>query len=385
MTGYIISRENLQHFSMEDAAKHSISGLSSGAFMAVQLHMTHSADFSGVGIIAGGPLGCAASYLDAAATTQDSCALGALYIAMTPLTSATSPNPRLLAQKAQELAQEGKIDPIERLAGHRIYIFTGTQDSVVHSVVVQGTKAFYEELGVGEDNIFFSDQVPAGHSIITTNPTDSPLSANQPPYINRGDFIQSHQILAFIYGPKKLALMSDQDEDINSSFNPGKPGSYEPGRLVCFDQKTFLPAEEDWARASMGDYGFAYIPKKVYETGKAKGVHIALHGCKQGYDYRNIIAGWVNDANEPPYGLRYMTTTGYNDMADERDLIILYPQASAADNARLQNPDGCWDWWGYTTPEGGELDYYTRDAVQIRAIYAMFQKLCGIKEATNHA
>ena len=39
----------------------SVSGLSSGAFMTVQLHLAHSASFAGAGIIAGGPYRCAPS------------------------------------------------------------------------------------------------------------------------------------------------------------------------------------------------------------------------------------------------------------------------------------------------------------------------------------
>ncbi|MFY9970840.1 MAG: hypothetical protein WAK41_15675, partial [Roseiarcus sp.] len=42
----------------------SISGLSSGAFMTVQLHLAHSAKFVGAGIIAGGPYRCAESFRD---------------------------------------------------------------------------------------------------------------------------------------------------------------------------------------------------------------------------------------------------------------------------------------------------------------------------------
>ena len=44
-----------------DLSQSSVSGLSSGAFMTVQLHLAHSATFVGAGIIAGGPFRCAES------------------------------------------------------------------------------------------------------------------------------------------------------------------------------------------------------------------------------------------------------------------------------------------------------------------------------------
>ena len=41
-----------------DPANVSVSGISSGAFMAVQVHVIHSANISGIGAIAGGPYRC---------------------------------------------------------------------------------------------------------------------------------------------------------------------------------------------------------------------------------------------------------------------------------------------------------------------------------------
>ena len=42
----------------------------------------------------------------------------------------------------------------------------------------------------------------------------------------------------------------------------------------------------------------------------------------------------------------YLRHGGYNEVADLNDIIILYPQAVKAEIP--VNPDGCWDWWGYT-------------------------------------
>ena len=48
------------------AGRSSVSGLSSGAFMTVQLHLAHSSSFCGAGIVAGGPFRCAESFREAA-------------------------------------------------------------------------------------------------------------------------------------------------------------------------------------------------------------------------------------------------------------------------------------------------------------------------------
>jgi hypothetical protein len=103
-----------------DLSQSSVSGLSSGAFMTVQLHLAHSATFVGAGIIAGGPFRCAESYRAAAAIAEDALTLNALYVCMNPLIPQAAPNPAKLAEVARETAAQGLIDAVENLAGQRV-------------------------------------------------------------------------------------------------------------------------------------------------------------------------------------------------------------------------------------------------------------------------
>ncbi|ACA15225.1 poly (3-hydroxybutyrate) depolymerase [Methylobacterium sp. 4-46] len=333
----------------------SVSGLSSGAFMTVQLHLAHSSRFAGAGIIAGGPFRCAESFRAAALIAEDAYEQGALYISMNPLIPQMAPSAEHLAEIARRTAEAGEIDPVENLADDRLYIFTGSADRVVYPDVVARTRRFYELLGVAPENILYRDTVPAGHSIITDNPEDSPLSTNQPPYINNGGFMQSHEILRHIY--------------------PGlnAPAERLNGRLIRFDQTEFFAGEP---RSSMSPFGYAYVPAEVLEGAEAR-IHVALHGCKQGYAYINYVNGQPDVANQPPYGNRYVTTTGYNHIAESNNIIVLYPQAQGSDGGALQNPDGCWDWWGYTSRNTDKPDYYSKNAIQVGAIQAMLTRLGG--------
>jgi hypothetical protein len=333
----------------------SVSGLSSGAFMTVQLHLAHSSSFVGAGVIAGGPFRCAESFRAAAALAEDAYVQNALYICMNPLVPQMGPNAERLAQLARDTAAAGEIDAVEHLADDRVYIFTGTEDRVIYSNVVERTRRFYELLGVKPGNVAYHDTVPAGHSIITDNPEDVPLALTQPPYINRGGFMQSHDILRHLH----------------DGLAP--PAERLSGRLVRFDQTEFFGNEP---RASMSAFGYAYVPQAV-EDGAPARVHIALHGCKQGYNYVDYINGRPDIANVPPYGNRYFTTTGYNHIADSNNIIVLYPQAEGSDGGALENPDGCWDWWGYTSLQPEQPDYYSRDAIQIKAIHGMLARLGG--------
>jgi hypothetical protein len=334
----------------------SISGLSSGAFMTVQMHLAHSASFVGAGIIAGGPYRCAESYRAEAMEKEDSNVLNSLFICMSPLIPETTPKAEQLAKLAVETAREGKIDPVENLADHRLYIFTGSDDRVVFSDVVLRTRQFYELLGVPQKNISYHDNVPAGHSIITDNPEDSPLAANHPPFINRGGFMQSHDIMRHIYPDLK------------------PPAKKMNGSLVRFDQREFFNHEE---RASMSRFGYAYIPDSVKKNGTPARVHIVLHGCKQGYNYIQYANGKPDVQNCPPYGNRYFTTTGYNNIAETNNIIVLYPQVEGTDDGVTQNPEGCWDWWGYSCLDPEHPDYYTKNAIQVKAIHSMLECLGG--------
>jgi poly(3-hydroxybutyrate) depolymerase len=331
----------------------SISGLSSGAFMTVQLHLAHSSSFIGAGIIAGGPYRCAEAVRASALLAEDACALNALFNVMSPLTPKAGPDAAGLAAEARAIAATGKIDPITNLAKHRLYIFTGTQDRVLAPGSVQATNDFYEKLDVPPTSIKFVNTIAAGHSILTDNPTDLPLGANQPPYINYGGAMQSHDLLKQIYG-----TLND-------------PAPWPIGKLLCFDQRPFI---RKFARTSMNPYGYVYIPSAVQAGAPARGVHIVLHGCKQGCAYVTSTYGLSDALAQPPYGTRYITDTGYNTMAESNDIIMLYPQAVGTDGA-IQNPEGCWDWWGYTDAGSPQPDYYTRDALQVDAIYQMLAHL----------
>lgn len=333
----------------------SVSGLSSGAFMTVQLHLAHSESFCGAGIVAGGPYRGVETFRHSAALAEDAYELNALQLCMSPLTPAQAPSAQHSVKLAQEAERDKMIAPLSNLARQRVYIFTGSCDNVVKSSVVVQTRQMYRLLGVPDAQIAYFDDVPAGHSLITDNPEDSALAANLPPYLNNGGFMQSHQILRHLY-PDLV-----------------KPAEQLSGKLLRFDQTEFFG---DQAAASMSQFGYVYVPQAVVDGATAR-VHIALHGCKQGYQYVNFVLGQANIANQPPYGNRYITTTGYTTIADTNNLIILFPQAQGSDSDAAQNPDGCWDWWGYTSPDPQYPDYYSRNAVQIRAIHAMLRRLGG--------
>ena len=312
-----------------DSSAVTVSGISSGGYMAVQFQVAYSKLVKGAGIIAAGPYDCA-----------EGSAVRALSNCMAPTRWAPPPAPGDVKARMESRARLDLIDPPAALADDKVWVLTGGADHTVERPVVDALVGFYKAW-VPAESIRLVTLPDAGHAMISV--ADSKPNAcdtSEPPYINRcGDFDAPGELLGHLLG--KL-----------------KPKSVpEPGHLVTFDQRPFtdgLPAD-----ISMDEQGFAYIPASCRAGGCR--VHVAFHGCRQGEDQ---------------VGRRFVEGAGYNAWAETNRLVVLYPQAVArsglaAGSMRwIYNPKGCWDWWGYSA-----VDYATRNAPQMVAVRKMVARL----------
>jgi poly(3-hydroxybutyrate) depolymerase len=312
-----------------DLAATSVSGLSSGAYMAGQIQVAHSSQIVGAGIVAGGPFACAES--DASlifpfwptAVAQN--AAQALYACMK--TTAGEPDPAKSAKRAKELADEGAIDKLAGLAQDNVYLFSGNEDQTVTRPVVKAAEQFLKEVGVTPGNITLVEG-QGGHAFLTEE-GGAACGISEQPYVSDCDYDQAKAILSWIYGP--LAAASPEPQ----------------GKFVVFDQQPFTEPGDGFA-----DEGVVYIPPACEQAPGCR-VHIALHGCAQSRET-------VGDA--------FVTEAGFAELADQNRLIVLFPQTKAS----TYNPEGCWDWWGYTG-----LDYLGKEAPQIKAIWSMVEQLAS--------
>ena len=156
------------------------------------------------------------------------------------------------------------------------------------------------------------------------------MRPTQEPFVNDCNFDQAGAILKQIYG----------------TLNP--PAAT-VGALVEFDQAAYLATPEG---KGMAGTGWLYVPRSCAESARCR-THIAFHGCKQ-------TAELVGDA--------YTVGTGFNRWAETNNIVMLYPQAHDSPG----NPNGCWDWWGYT----GQA-YATKSGVQMAAVHRMLLALAG--------
>jgi poly(3-hydroxybutyrate) depolymerase len=193
---------------------------------------------------------------------------------------------------------------------------------------VQAAESFYKEVGVPPGDLTLVEK-EGGHAFITEQ-GGAACGLSAAPYVSDCDYDQAKAILAWIYGPLAEA-------------------SAEPaGRFILFDQQPFSEPGDGFA-----DEGVVYVPPSCAEQTGCR-VHIALHGCQQ---------------SREAVGDTFIKESGYAEIADQNRLVILFPQAKAITGI---NPQGCWDWWGYTG-----LDYLGKDAPQIAAIWAMVEQLAA--------
>ncbi|HEY6921249.1 MAG TPA: PHB depolymerase family esterase [Methyloceanibacter sp.] len=310
-----------------DLSQTSVSGLSSGAYMAGQIEVAHSSQIVGAGIVAGGPFACAETEASKLvpfwpmAVAQN--AQQALYKCMK--TTLGVPDPKALSERAKELANDGKIDPLSDLAKDNVYLFSGNEDQTVERPVVEAVRDFLEEVGVPETNINLVEK-EGGHAFITEQ-GGAACGITAKPYVSNCNYDQAKAILAWIYGPLQDAAPEPK------------------GRFIDFDQQAFARPGDGFA-----DEGVVYVPPACAAQRGCR-VHIALHGCEQ---------------SREAVGDDFIKESGFAHLADTNRLIILFPQTKAS----AINPQGCWDWWGYT-----DLDYLGKDAPQIAAIWAMVEQL----------
>jgi len=295
-----------------DSSRISVSGVSSGAYMAGQVHLSHSAIFNGAAIVAGGPYYCA---------------MGELARGLGPCMKGGDLDLPVLVEYARAAAAAGKIDALSNLNNDRVWIFHGALDSIVHQDDSIAAADFYTGL-VSEDAVTLVTDVPVVHGMATLA-SGPPCDTFGAPFLNACDYDTAGEILKTLHG------------DLHGRTSGG-------GELLMIEQPGFDAAE-------MLQQAYLYVPASC-AGGATCGVHVALHGCAQSSAY-------VGDA--------FAAGAGFNEWADANALLILYPQVASSKIAPM-NPNGCWDWWGYT----GE-DYATRDGAQIKVIKATLDAIAG--------
>ncbi|WP_294253940.1 poly(3-hydroxybutyrate) depolymerase [Propionivibrio sp.] len=325
-----------------DIRETSVSGLSSGAFMSVQFQVVYSSIVKGAGIVAGGPFYCSQGN-PLRATTQCSCTLDPEHELCA--VSSSSANVSSLVGDTHQFAAQGLIDDPVNLSHQRVLVLAGDKDRTVPPMVAEQLSDYYSHMAVPASNRSDVRLSRAAHTMPTVS-YGKACDVAESPYLGKCHYDAAKAVLSWIYGTLKKPQQAQADN-----------------HLLQFDQAAYVPGGRFTWSSGMDNSGWAYIPDSCAK-GEACRLHVVLHGCRQGQGYLPLRP-------MPGSGLYYGTTfvrnAGYNRWAESNHIVVLYPQAVSIPGT---NPNGCWDWWGYT----GE-DFATNQGVQLKAIRGMVNRL----------
>jgi poly(3-hydroxybutyrate) depolymerase len=358
-----------------DLTQTTVSGISSGAFMAVQFGVAHSATVSGVAATAGGPYFCAG---------KDAWAGGAVSKVMArcmqgdpafPATALGAAEVDAMRAATRDWSQRGLIDSVDNLARQRVWLFHGYNDGIVKKPVSDALRAWYGAF-VPASQIFYQDVLRAAHAQVSASCGSTAAKSCNPCATAGGTFINActtggtaGTMSGNSWGGKSGALYDAAGAALQFFYGPLKrtDSGALTGRLLGFDQTPYIQRDGRAVtplRASMANAGYLYVPTEC-AAGKPCRLHIAFHGCQQ---------------QAERIGTTFVTRAGYNEWADANRIVVLYPQtvATTAVPATPFNPQGCWDWWGYSDFGYDMAGHYaTRDGVQIAAVWRMVQRLAS--------
>lgn len=417
-----------------DKTQISVSGISSGGFMAHQFHIAHSSNVMGAGVVAGGPYYCAEGSIAQAVTR---CSKFMAVECDTPMTGLAASfmgfcknpytGPRTdeqsiaVAQQsfatAASWSNQGRINPVADLARARVYLFTALNDEIVPFDVMNAVYHFYadnDKANLNPGNITLNRQFPAHHTMVTDN-----YYSASPRYVGMCNVERAVLADPYIGDCKRQALVIESANGCACTETSGQACPVSAAQDQCHlcqsacdvdlagailmkiysdvsstSRESLLSAPEAAKVQGSATRLSAALSSKLVTFSQSKliertfgakdagtwasfadnGYLYVPEACQSGALCRLHVAfhGCKQGGdNDPPFGNIFARFAGYNEWAKNNRIVVLYPQV-VAENYWPVNPQGCWDWWGflYTGP-----DYATLSGKQIKAVAQMINTL----------
>jgi hypothetical protein len=297
-----------------DKSRVTVSGISSGAAMAHQLHIAYSDIFSGAAIFSGVPYYCAENSL---MTALKRC---------TENTDQALPVEQFIA-KIREGGEAGLLADPANLADDRVYLFHGSLDTKVSSLVHDATAKVYAGF-IEPGRMRAVSDVAAGH-VFPAMQAEHNCTELVPPFVGDCDFDGAGELLSFLY-PDLVTPQAAAETGLLEAEIPGADDAY------------------------LMETGYLFVPPACNGAGEPCALHLVLHGCAQ---------------SSETIGTDFIAGSGYLPWAEANDIVLAFPQVRKSLVAPI-NPHGCWDWWGYT----GD-DYANRNGKQMAALAGWIESI----------
>ncbi|HEX7673711.1 MAG TPA: alpha/beta fold hydrolase [Bdellovibrio sp.] len=369
-------------------AAYTVSGISSGGFMASQMATIYSDQISGVATVAGGVFYCAQNTYQENLAAYGSTGFfqfgftseGVLKIVdpfqLSPLTDKTNKKPALepLPQNPmyqamtvcmnhpegthqpenlkdggrremnldflKDFENHGAIAPLANIANQRVLIYHGSNDEVVQASMAEKLNQFYSRLGVPSNSIkmVYSS---GNHNFPTTRTDGIDCAEAKTPYIANCNLDIAGQILNHL---------------LDRNLIRGE-----------FKEENLYKVTQVNAPRSVASYGYLYANTFCLKNPAACDLHVALHGCKMSDSFDDnfqtayeakvqlthvlSVQDYEFSAHKPQMGAyRFAHDSGYGEYAEpvQNRIMIYFPQTQVTTDNFPGNPKGCWDWYGWT-------------------------------------
>jgi pimeloyl-ACP methyl ester carboxylesterase len=408
----------------EPARTTTISGISSGGFMAVQMATIFSDRFAGVGTAAGGVYFCAqthfteqlsrrgnASFLlfgpsskamaegldNLAAISQlkplanevlasdfivplfqnpiyvaeEVCMRDPTRVHQSDLLHASSMTAEMNLDFMKVFEKEKLIAPTRNIRSQRVFLSHGKVDHVLNPGMLERLEQYYRHFGVSDKQLKVV-LGEGGHNYPTDREGLLDCATEGVPYVASCKVDLAGRLLAHV---------------LDRSLKRGKVN---PAHLYRVSQQVLANRTKDPAFAnSVGEYGYLYANSFCLDNPGRCDIHVALHGCKMSdsYDdefeknYETVVAtthilGMSEhrlERRKLNFGVKkFAENAGYADYAEptENRLMILFPQTWISSENYPVNPKGCWDWYGANGPE-----YATNQGLETKWLMGFIERV----------
>ena len=195
------------------------------------------------------------------------------------------------------------IDPPTHLSDDKVYIYSGTDDSVVNPIVVNSLMSYYLYF-IKASNIVADFDIQSEHCMPTVD-YGEPCATLASPYLGKCGFDGAGQAFNVIYGS-----LNPKVDAIAANFQ-------------TFDQTPHIPISRS-ELSSLSKTGYIYVPSNCSSGEVSCHLHISFHGCEQ---------------NVELIGNQYAQHAGYNSWAESNNVIVVYPYISPS-SLIPYNPNG---------------------------------------------
>lgn len=216
-----------------------VSGISAGAAMAQQLHLAYPELFSGAGLIAGVPRGCAQGSLQ---TAMASCMAQA----------GASLDVDHLADQLRQAASAGQAGDPALLADDRAWVFHGSGDVAIAEAVTRAAADLYRPF-MAQDRIRWVADVQTAHTFPTLD-QGTPCDEMTSPFIGACDYDAAGELLGHLY-PDLAPPATNHAAELTETPLPGA------------------------GAAGLAETALVYRPESCPAEGCR--LHLVLHGCGQ--------------------------------------------------------------------------------------------------------